>query len=369
VLPRHAPFHKSAFLGGKRVGTLLAVPALVLASLVGAAVVLALAALRRVLVGRRAVPRGLLRLAQAIPDALGDAALALDPSGRIVLATPAAARLAGRSLADLLDRHVGELAPDLAALARGLERGPASAQLALSGPAGPVRVRAALVRVSSRPPLALAVLRPLPAPAPPPLPPIPPAPSRARAEARAELAAAAAALRDPASEAADALALLRLSAPPLPPRAAAALEGAEAALGAACRRIAALETAGEPGPRRALDLAALVRELVAGFAAPPRVRVRLEPGAARALADERPLRAAIRELLGAAAGALHGGGEIAVAARASPDAAAVELRASGGFPAGGLALARALVAPQGGRVDAYAAPDRGAVVRIALEPA
>jgi hypothetical protein len=87
------------------------------------------------------------------------------------------------------------------------------------------------------------------------------------------------------------------------------------------------------------------------------------------VADDRPLRAAIRELLGAAAAALQGGGEIAVAAGAARDAATVEIRTPGGVPAGGLALARALVVPQGGRVHEDAAPGRGSVVRIALERA
>jgi signal transduction histidine kinase len=38
-------------------------------------------------------------------------------------------------------------------------------------------------------------------------------------------------------------------------------------------------------------------------------------------------------------------------------------------PAGGLSLARALVAPQGGRVEEEPEPGRGGVVRITLERA
>jgi signal transduction histidine kinase len=360
-------FHKSNFLVGKAVGTFLAVGAVELAGVLGAAV--ALVALRRLLLRRRTVPRGLLRFVQAIPDALGDAVVALDPAGKIVLASPAAARLSGRTLAELVDRHVGELAPDLAALARGLERGPVTARLAMAGPEGRIRVRAALARIPGRPPLALAVLRRLPPPVPPPLPPAGPAPWSERGEARAGLAAAAEALREPAAEATDALALLRLRAPALPPAAAAALAGAEAALAEACRRVAALESAGELGARRPIDLAALAAEIVAAFPAPPGVQVRLEPGGARAIADDRSLRAALRELLGAAAAALAEGGEIAVAAGSARGAATLEVRAPGGVGASGLALARALVAPQGGRVREDAAPGRGSVVRIALERA
>jgi signal transduction histidine kinase len=361
-------FHKNAFLGGKGVGTLLLVGAVELSGVVGA-VALALLAVRRALLRRRGLARGLLRWVQAIPDALGDAALVLDPAGRVVLANLAAARLAGRALADLLDHDVRELSPDLAALARGLERGPAAARVSIAGGAGPVRARAALARVSSRPPLALVVLRPLPAPRPPPLPAARAAPWTERGAARAGLAAAAAALREPAAEATDALALLRLSAPALPPAAASALAGAEAALAVASRRIAALGSAGELGARRTLDLAALVEELAAAFPPPPGVQVRLELGAARAVADDRPLRAALRELLGAAAAALHGEGEIAVGARTAADAVTVEIRAPGGVPEDRLALARALVAPQGGRVQEDAAPGRGSIVRVALERA
>lgn len=348
-------------------GTLLAVRAVELAGFVAAAAALAL--LRRALLRRRTVPAGMARLAQGIPDALGDALLALDPAGRIVFANSAAGRLTGISVAELVDREVAAISADLAALARGLDRGPASARIVISGAGGLVRVRAALVQVSARPPLALAVLRALPRPAPPQLPRAPPAPWPEHGEARAGLGAAAAALREPVADAADALSLLRLAAPPLAPGADAALAAAEAALEQAARRIAAIDGAGQgSGPRRPLDLAALVEEVVETFPAPAGVRVRLDRGVARALADERALRTALRELLGAATAALPAG-EVAVTVRRGGHDATVEIRAPASLSPGGLALARALVAPQGGRVDEETVPGRGAVVRVALEGA
>jgi signal transduction histidine kinase len=361
-------FHKTRFLAGKGVGTLLPVRAVELAAVVAAAA--ALLVLRWALLRRRVVPEGVARLAQAIPDALGDAVVALDPVGRIVLANSAAARLAGITVAELIDRHASDLAPELGALARGLERGPAAARIVLAGPNGPVRVHAALVRVAGSPPLAFAVLRPLPRPSPPPLPRAPRAPWSEHGEARAGLAAAAAALRDPVADAADALSLLRLAVPPLAPRAGEALADAEAALEVAARRVGALEAAAQPGaPRRPVDLAGLVEELVATFPAPPGIRLRFELAACRAVAEDRAVRAAVREILAGAAAALPTGGEIAVAVRGRGSAATVEIRAPASVGAGGLALARALVAPQGGRVDDEAVPGRGSVVRIALERA
>lgn len=345
-----------------------------LAVAVAAAASIATLVLRWILLRRRAVPAGVARLAQSIPDALGDAVLGLDPAGRIVLATSAAARLAGTSVAALVDRDVAEIWPELAALARGLERGPAAARLVLASPAGPVRVRAALVRVSSRPPVALAVLRTLPRPTPPPLPPIvaaePERGERAVAAAASGLAAGAAALHDPTVDVADALSLFRLAAPPLAPGAEAALAAAEAAVEVACRRVAALAAAAEHagGQRRPVDVAALVEDLVATFPAPPGVRLTLDLGASRALADDRPVRAALRELLGAAA-ALPAGGEIAVAVRQRSGAAVVEIRTPVPVAPGGLALARALVVPQGGRVEDEAVAGSGSLVRVALEGA
>ena len=182
------------------------------------------------------------------------------------------------------------------------------------------------------------------------------------------LAAAAAALGDPVADAADALSILRLAAPPLGTRASAALAEAEAALEEGARRVAALAAAGQGGVRRSIDLAALVEDLVGTFPAPAGVRVRFDHLApARAVADDRPVRAALRELLAAAAATVPSGGELAVAVRWSPTSASIELSAPAPLPAGGLSLARALVAPQGGRVEQDAQPGRGALVRISLE--
>jgi signal transduction histidine kinase len=362
-------FLKSGFLDGNPVGTLLTVHAAELAGLVAAAAAAGVL-LRFALLRRRAVPAGVARLAEAIPDALGDALLAIDPAGRIQFANSAAGRLAGVSVAELIDRDVAGISPDLAAMARGLERSPATARIVVAGAAGPVRARVALVRVSSRPPLAYAVLRPLPRPSPPPLPRAPPPPWSERGEARAGLAAAADALREPVADALEALSLLRLAAPPLAAGAGAALASAEAALEVAARRVAALDVAGRSGvSRRSLDLAALVEDLVATFPAPAGVRVRFASGAARALGEDRTLRAALRELLGAAAAALPSGGEIVIGVQGGRAGAIVEIEAPAPVPAGGLAIARALVAPQGGRVDEEPVPGRGSIVRIALERA
>lgn len=338
----------------------------------------ALVALRGALLRRRGVPGAVALLAEAIPDALGDAVLAIDAAGRIGHANSAAARLLGISVADLVDADLAAVAPELFLLSRGLERGPARARIQVPVQGGAVRVRAALVRVVARPPWALAVLRPLlvarvsPPPLPPPVPPplAASAPPSSRREARAGLAAAAASLRDPVARATEALSLLRLAAPPLSAQAAGELAAAEDALAVAGRRVAALASAGQgTGARHALDLAALVEELVAAFPAPPGVHLRFDLAPSRALADDRPVRAAVRELLAAAAAALPAGGEIAVAVGTSGGAATIEIRAPAHVSPGGLSLARALVAPQGGRVEEEPVPGRGAIVRIALDGA
>ena len=57
---------------------------------------------------------------------------------------------------------------------------------------------------------------------------------------------------------------------------------------------------------------------------------------------------------------------LAIAARTGPSSVSIELRVPAQVPAGGLSLARALVAPQGGRVEQDGAPGQGALVRISL---
>lgn len=366
-------FHKSGFLVGKPVGSFTPVRAVGLGVVL--AVVAAWAALRWALARRRTVPRRVALLAEAIPEALGDAVFALDGAGRIGHASSLAGRLVGVPVAELVDREIAAVAPELAALARGAHRGPAAARIAVPGPRGPARVRAVVVRVASRPPWDLAVLRPFPAarPRPPPLPRAPPPPWPVRGEARAGFAAAAAALGEPVAQAAGAVSILRLAAPTLGPGAAAALAEAEAALEIAGRRVAALAAAGEGGVRRVLDLGALAADLVARFAASPGVRVRIDGGGAaeaRALADDRAVRAALRELLAAAAAAAGAaGGELVVGVRAGPASIALEVRSPARVPAAGLSLARALLAPQGGRVEEEPEPGRGGVVRLSLERA
>jgi hypothetical protein len=58
-----------------------------------------------------------------------------------------------------------------------------------------------------------------------------------------------------------------------------------------------------------------------------------------------------------------------VGARERAGVAIVEVHAPSGIAPGGLALARALVVPQGGRVEEEAIAGGGSLVRIALEGA
>jgi signal transduction histidine kinase len=188
--------------------------------------------------------------------------------------------------------------------------------------------------------------------------------------ARAGLAAAAAALDEPLARAAEALSILRLASPPLGARAAEALAAAESALEVGARRALALGEAGRGGTARALDLELLATDLAASFGAPHGVRVRVESrGEARALADDRPVRAALREILVAAAASSPPGGEIAIVARSGVATASLEVWLPARLQPGGLSLARALVAPQGGRVEEEGTPGQGALVRISLAAA
>ncbi len=340
-----------------------------LAVALGATLALAFAWVRRASLRRRALPTRLALLAEAIADALGDGVVALDDQAHIGHVNTAAARLMGTTVADLVDRDATEVAPEIAALARGVERGPSSAQLNVSGPRSPVRVRAAVVRVRARPGWSLVVLRPTPArrPRPPPLPPGPERTGAAHAVARAGLAAAAAALHEPLARAAEALSILRLACPPLGTRAAEAFAAAESSLEIGSRRVLALEEAGRGGAARPLELEALATDVAASLVASHGVRMRVEArGEARALADDRPVRAALREILVAAAAATPHGGEIAIVARRGVTTASLEVRLPARLQPGGLSLARALVAPQGGRVEEEGSAGQGALVRISL---
>ncbi|WP_248356905.1 ATP-binding protein [Anaeromyxobacter oryzae] len=322
-------------------------------------------------VAHRRLPRALRPLLGAVPDALGDAALLLDPRGVIAAANAAAGRLAGAPPATLAGASASTLfGADLSVLQRDAARGPAAGTIALAGGGVPARARAVVVRVSARPPLDLAVLRPEPAARPPPLPVMaPPPPPPRRAEGHADLGAVSAALRPPLSRAATAASMLRLLLTD-GARAHDELDRLEAALRDLEGRVGALAAAGASGPgaTRVLDLAALVRELLAAPTGPVRIRAALVP--ARALADEGRLRAALREVLRAAAEALPAGGELAVSVQPRGASAVLELASAALAADGGVAaIARALLGPEGGRVEVESVPGRGALCRIALPSA
>jgi hypothetical protein len=368
--------NKTRFRHGKFVDSLRpvrAVELLVAASalLGGVLALAAFAALR----AARPRARRVEEAALALSTALGDAVLLLDGAGRILVANEAAGRLAGVAPHALEGEGIAALGEDLRVLARGLARGAASGTVSLGLRAGPTaRARAALARVSTRPPRDLVVLRPEAAAPqrPPPLPATcaPPAPSPADpAEARAGLAAAAAAVRDPLARAARATSLLRLCSPPLQARPAAALAALEEALEEAERRVAALAAAGQPGLRRVLDLSALVDDVVRSASPPRGVRVRADVAPARALGDDRPLRAALREVVRCAAASLSAGEEVVVAVRGGGPAPSVVVAAPGAR-AGALApLARALLAPHGARVEELPAPAHAWRLRVVLPAA
>lgn len=350
-------------LSSVRAAELLA-PGAVLATFVALGVAVALGSLLRARRGRARLPPALRRL-EELSGALGDAVLVAEGTGRIVRANDAAVQLVGTER--LVGMDIASLGPDLAAVARGLARGPASAFVAVEAAGGPVRAHASLARIPSSPDLDVILLRPEALSVRPPALPTPrPAPTPSdSAKARAAIAAAAAALREPLARAGRAASLLRLVGPPLAARAADALGALEAAVEDADRRASLLSAAGEGGHGRALDVASLVADLVGAFAPPPGVRVRTRLAPACALADDRPLRAALREILRAAA---QGGGEVEIEVSAGVAGPSITIAARA-VSDGAAALARALVAPHGGRVEEHQAPGRGHVVEVALVPA
>lgn len=372
MIASHPSLDKTGFRFGKPVGTFSPVspPAAVLLLATGALLLAAaLLAAARLAGARGRLPRALRPLLGAVPDALGDAALLLEPKGTIAAANAAAGRLAGVPSAQLSGVSAAAIfGEDLAILQRGTARGPGAGAIAVASAAGWVRVRAVVARVSARPPLDLAVLRPERAPVrPPPLPVAAPPPPR-RAEGRADLAAVSAALRTPVCRAATAASMLRLLLPD-GVRAHDELDRLDAALRDLEVRLAALASAGASGSgaTRALDVAALVGELLA-LPGPVRIRAALAP--ARALADEARLRTALREVLRAATEALPSGAELVVSVRARGASAIVELASAALAPDGGVAaIARALLGPEGGRVEVEAVPGRGALCRIVLPAA
>jgi hypothetical protein len=94
-----------------------------------------------------------------------------------------------------------------------------------------------------------------------------------------------------------------------------------------------------------------VEDVVGTVPVPAGVRIRTELRLARALADDRALRTALREVLRAAAASLGAGAELAVAVRGDGIAPVIEIAASGAGAASAAAFARALLAPHGGRVE------------------
>ncbi len=316
---------------------------------------------------RAGLPDSVQRILAGALDPLGDAVIVLGRDGRISRANAAAARLAGSDATPLEGKELSSVAEELAVLRHGLSRA-AAVDATVSLRTG-VRAHAALVRLRGSPSVDVVVLRAeLPRAAPPPL---PPASERGPAPASLGhvLAGAAACLKAPLSRAATAASYLRLLAPPHTPRAAEQLSALDAALEEAARRIGELHDAGEKaaGAPHALELVPLVSDLLAAWAPPPGVRVRsaLEP--ALALAEDRPLRAAIREVLRAAGAGAGRGTEIAVHVGRRGAAAVVEIAGgAAGDDGEAAAVARALVAPQGGRVEDEAVPGRGRTLRIVL---
>jgi hypothetical protein len=181
------------------------------------------------------------------------------------------------------------------------------------------------------------------------------------------LASAADALREPLGRAAASASYVRLLAPPLPPRAGAALDGLERALEDLSRRLAALAAAaGSASGPRTLALAPLLRDLLAAFSPPPGVAVRAALPDVSARADDRSLRAALRELLRAAAAAPGPGGALEVALALRGSTPVVEIACGGSRGDGAAALARALVGPHGGHVEEEAAPGGARTLRVVL---
>ncbi|ABS26302.1 PAS domain-containing protein [Anaeromyxobacter sp. Fw109-5] len=300
-------------------------------------------------------------------ECFGDAVIVLGRDGRVARANGAALRLAGSDVAPLVGKDVAVISEALAALRQGLARAHAT-QGTVSLRTG-VRAHAAIVRVTGTPPVEVVVLRAEPPrAAPPPLParaPSLPEPARLGEV----LAGAAASVRGPVARAATAASYLRLLAPPLPPRAAEQLTLLDEALDEAARRVGELHGAAEKAASapRAVDLAPLVSDLLAAWSPPAGVRVRSAIEPAVALAEDRPLRAAIREALRAAGAGAGRGAEIAVHVGRRGASAVVEIAGgAGGDDGDAAAVARALVAPHGGRVEDEAVPGRGRMLRILL---
>jgi signal transduction histidine kinase len=160
---------------------------------------------------------------------------------------------------------------------------------------------------------------------------------------------------------------VRLLAPPLPPRAATALDALERALEDLSRRLSALAAvSGAAGGARTLALAPLLRDLLAAFGPPPGVAVRASLAEVSARADDRALRAALRELLRSAAAAPGPGGAIFLSLAVRAGVPVVEIACGAARGDGAAALARALVGPHGGRVEEEPEAGGGRTLRVVL---
>jgi hypothetical protein len=327
--------------------------------------------------GRLASASATRALADAIPEALGDAALLVDERGVVVWASETFSRIAGPDPRAHSGRALETLSIDLPVLMRGLSRGPASGIVSLRTRAGDVRARAALVRISRKPPRDVVVLRPLTPPALGAAPTAATAPTGTMAVEAAEppagdgpgvsLAGIPAALHGPIERATRAASMLRLVAPPLAPRAEEALAVLERALEDAERRLTTLALAGRlRAERSTVDLASMVEDVALGIAPRSAIRISLGVAAGRALVDERALRSALRELLGALAAA---GRALSLVATEEEGRPAMEIEVGAADVGEALSLARALLAPQGGRIEETVAAGRGRVVRIVLAAA
>ena len=326
---------------------------------------------------RGGVRRALEPLVDALGEGLGDAVLVLDGRGRIVLANAPALRAAVLERDGMIDRDVTVMGADVTRLWASVSRGhPVQALVTIPFGPAPVRAVGIAARLTSAPRLDVLVLRPQPrrarpSPAPPPLPRAAPAPEPG--EARAAIGAVAASVKAPLARAATAASYVRLLAPPLPSRAAEALASLERALEDAGRRLGAIASSAARGGAAVhpVDVGALVAELVGAFQPAPGVRLRATIRPAVALADDRPLRAAVREALRAVSTGAPSGVVIDVSVAAGEAVAVIEI-AGGVAPRdddGAAAIAHALVAPLGGRVEEEATPAHGRSVRIVLRGA
>jgi hypothetical protein len=270
-----------------------------------------------------------------VAEGVGLLAAEIDREGRIVSASPGL-----RALGAVPGAAVAEaLGDELAILRRGAGaglRGATAGRIAVPG-RGPAQ--AAVVRAARR---AVVLLRPLwREPVPPPLPrPAPPLPARS-----ADLGAAGRSVLPAVERAATAAALLRLTLPS--GSAARELTALELALADAERRLRAL-AAGGGGRPMVVDLSALVAGLLGGGG----FRAELPGHPVLARADPLRVRTALREVLGSA----RGGRDLTVAVRDDRGGPVVELTSAGGVGDEAVALAEALLGPEGVRVALAATP-------------